>query len=51
MYGFSISKRGILTDNYFKQLGYYELPKQQCVFIMIRKIVFEIKINQDFHGN
>ena len=51
MYGFSISKRGILTDNYFKQLGYYELPESQGVFIMIRKIGFEIKINQDFHGN
>ena len=50
MYGFSISKNGILTDNYYKILGEYEEPLPQGVYIMIRKIKEKIIINQDFYG-
>ena len=51
MYGFSISKHGILTDNYYQKLGRYEEPFPQGVFIMIRKIGNELIINQDFSGS
>ena len=51
MYGFSISKNGILTDNYYKQLGEYKEPEPQGVYVMIRKNLYEIIINQDFHGS
>ena len=51
MYGFSVSKKGILTDNYYKQVGIYDDPEPLGVYIMIRKIGSEIKINQDFHGS
>ena len=51
MYGYSISKDGILTDNYYKKKGYYEVPEPQGVYIMIRKEGNEIKLNQDFQGN
>lgn len=51
MYGFSISRNGILTDNYYKLIGYYEEPEPEGVYIMIRKSKNEIKIIQDFHGN
>jgi len=51
MYGFSISSKGILTDNYFKKLGHYEEPEPQGIFVMIRKIGDEIIINQDFYGS
>ena len=49
MYGFSISKKGILTDNYYKELGLYEDPEPQGIYIMIRKIGNKITINQDFY--
>ena len=51
MYGFSVSKQGILTDNYYKILGYSEDPEPEGTYIMIRKIGNEIKINQDFFGS
>ena len=51
MYGFTISEKGILTDNYYKQLGKYKKPEPQGVYIMIRKIGNKIMINQDFYGN
>ena len=51
MYGFLISKKGFITDNYYKQLGYYEKPEPQGVYIMIRKNKNKIVINQDFHGS
>ena len=51
MYGYSISKNGILTDNYYKQIGEYAEPEPQGVYIMIRKINSEIIINQDCHGS
>jgi hypothetical protein len=51
MYGFSISKKGILTDNYYKNIGEYEEPSPQGIYIMIRKIGKEIIINQDFYGS
>ena len=50
MYGFSISKSGIITDNYYKEKGYYEEPFSQGTYVMIRKIGNEIRINQDFCG-
>ena len=51
MYGFTVTTKGILTDNYYKKLGYYEEPEPQGVFIMIRKMNDEIRINQDFYGS
>lgn len=51
MYGFSVSINGILTDNYYKQLGKYNEPEPQGVYVMIRKIGKEIIINQDFYGS
>ena len=51
MYGFSISKKGILTDNYYKEIGNYETPEPQGAFIMIRKEEDKIILNQDFHGS
>lgn len=51
MYGFTISKKGILTDNYYKQLGEYEQPLPQGIYVMIRKIGDEIILNQDFYGS
>ena len=50
MYGFSISTNGILTDNYYKQIGEYQEPEPQGIYIMIRKIGNEFIINQDFYG-
>ena len=51
MYGFSVSIKGILTNNYYKKIGYYEDPEPQGAYIMIRKMGEEIKINQDFCGS
>ena len=51
MYGFSVSIKGILTNNYYKKLGYYEEPEPQGVYVMIRKMGNEIIINQDFNGS
>lgn len=51
MYGYFVSKNGILTDNYYKQLGEYTKPEPQSVYIMIRKFDSEIIINQDCHGS
>ena len=51
MYGFSVSKKGIITDNYYKQIGQYEVPEPMGVYIMIRKIGNELILNQDFYGS
>ena len=51
MYGFSVSKTGILTDNYFKKKNYTEDPESQGAFIMIRKNEEEIRISQDYFGS
>ena len=51
MYGFSVSKKGILTNNYYKKIEYSEDPEPQGVYIMIRKIGEEIRISQDFCGS
>ena len=51
MYGFCISKNGILTDNYYKFKGIYEEPEPFGVYIMIRKEKNSIKINQDYYSN
>ena len=50
LYGFSVSKNGILTDNYYKEKGEYNLPEPQGAFVMIRKIGKEIIVNQDYCG-
>ena len=50
MYGFSVTMKGIITDNYYKKLGYYTEPDPQGAYIMIRKIGNKITINQDFSG-
>ena len=51
LYGFTVSKDGILTDNYYKNLGEYQDPEPQGVFVMIRKTKNKIIINQDFYGS
>ena len=51
MYGFSISKKGLLTNNYYRMQGHYDEPEPDGIYIMIRKIGEEIKINQDFYGS
>ena len=51
MYGFSISKKGILTNNYYKKIGNYEEPEPLGVYVMVRKMEDEIKLNQDFYGS
>ena len=51
MYGFSISKEGILTNNYFKLIGRYDVPEPQGVYILIRKEGNKIILNQDYQGN
>lgn len=51
MYGFSISEKGIITDNYYKNLGRYEQSEPQGSFVLIRKSENEIRLDQDFHGN
>ena len=50
MYGFSVSKEGILTDNYYKKNKNYNDPDPEGVYIMVRKIKNKITINQDFYG-
>ena len=51
MYGYFISKKGIITDNYYKNLGQYDDPEPQGTFVLIRKSKNEIILEQDFHGN
>ena len=51
MYGFSVSEKGFLTNNYYKKLGHYEDPEPHGTYIMIRKMGEEIKLNQDFYGS
>ena len=51
MYGFSVSTKGILTNNYYRKIGHYEEPEPQGVYIMIRKIGDEIILNQDYCGS
>ena len=51
MFGFTVSKKGILTDNYYKKYGYIEEPEPIGAFVMIKKIANEIWITQDFLGS
>ena len=51
LYGYIISKNGILTDNYYKMIGHYEEPEPFGVYTMIRKIDNNIIINQDYYGS
>ena len=50
-YGFYVSKKGIITDNYYKKYGYYEDPKPQGAYVMVKVRGNEIEINQDFQGS
>lgn len=50
MFGYTVSKEGILTDNFYKKIGYYKQPEPQGIFVMIRKNGNEIRINQDYNG-
>lgn len=50
-YGFGISKKGILTNNYFKINGYDNDLNIYGVFIMLNKLENYIKISQDYYGN
>ena len=50
LYGYIISKHGIITDNYFKSIGHYEEPEVFGTYIMIRKIDNNIIISQDYYG-
>ena len=38
MYGYTVNKNGILTDNYYKILGYIEEPSPQGAYVMVKKI-------------
>ena len=51
MYGFCLSKEGILTDNYYKKIKEYKDPEPNGVYVLIRKTRKIIKINQDFYGS
>jgi len=51
MFGFTVSKKGILTDNYYKKYGYNEEPEPIGAYVMIRKIGNEIRLYQDFLGS
>lgn len=51
MYGFTLSKEGILTNNYYKKIKKYKEPEPNGVYILIRRTKNEIKINQDFYGS
>jgi len=50
LYGFIVSKEGIITANYYKKLGFYDEPGPCGAFVMIRKIGNEIILNQDSSG-
>lgn len=51
MYGYIISRNGILTDNYFQMIGHYEDPEPFGTYIMIRRRNNNIEINQDYYGS
>lgn len=51
LYGYIVSKDGILTDQFYKKLGEYKDPYPQGAYIMIRKKRNEIIINQDYYGS
>ena len=51
MFGFTVSKKGILTDNYYKKYGYNEEPEPIGAYVMIKKIGNEIRLYQDFLGS
>ena len=51
MYGFCVSTKGILTNNYYKNKGFKEEPEIEGVYVLIRKKDNEISLNQDFYGS
>ena len=51
MYGFCISEKGFLTNNYYKKKEYSEEPELQGIYIFIKKVGNEIIIKQDYYGN
>ena len=50
-YGYSISKKGIITNNYFTKIGFYEDPDPQGVFVLVKKNKDMIEISQDYYGS
>ena len=51
MYGYSISEKGIITNNYYKKIGHYETPAPQGVYVLIRRNGNIIEIIQDYYGS
>lgn len=50
IYGFVVSKNGILTNDYYKDLGYWIEPEPTGIYIMIIRKRNKIKIIQDYNG-
>lgn len=51
MYGYSVSKNGIITNNYYKKKGHYEEPESQGAYVYIKRNGDSIQINQDYYGS
>lgn len=51
LYGYYISKYGIITDNYMKEHNYNEQPEPQGSYILIRKYENNLIIRQDFDSS
>jgi hypothetical protein len=51
MYGFSISEKGIITDNYYKQRDSYEDADPRGNYVLIRRYGNTIRIDQDYFGS
>ena len=50
MYGFSVSIKGILTNNYYKNIDYNEMPEPTGTYVLVIKKNYEIKVSQDYNG-
>ena len=51
LYGYSVSKNGIITNNYYKRIGHYEEPESQGAYVLIKRNGNEIQIYQDYYGS
>ena len=49
MYGYSVSKNGIITNNYYKRIGRYEEPEPQGAYVLVKRNGNTIQINQDYY--
>jgi len=50
-YGYSVSKKGIITNNYYREIGFYEDPDPQGVYVLVKRNENTIQINQDYYGS